>query len=60
MVLSRYAAIMAPMDHTPIDDLLSELEASDPADAPDIADAIAVALSEELEAEDGDPPATPA
>jgi len=47
------------MDHTPLDDLLTGLEAADPADAPETADAIAAALSEQLEEDDGDEPETP-
>jgi hypothetical protein len=47
------------MDHTPLDDLLTGLEAADPADAPEIADAIAAALSEQLAKDDGDEPETP-
>lgn len=45
---------MQPMDHTPIDDLLSDLEDADPAEAPPIADEIANALSDQLEEDDGD------
>lgn len=45
---------MAGMDHTPIDQLLADLESADPAEAPAIADEIAVALSDELEDDDGD------
>lgn len=59
MVLSHNAAIMTPMDHTPLEDLLTGLEAADPADAPETADAIAAALSEQLDDDDGDPPETP-
>jgi hypothetical protein len=50
---------MESMDHTPLDDLLTGLEAADPADAPETADAIAAALSEQLEEDDGDEPETP-
>ena len=48
--LSRRRGIMALMDTTPTDDLLRELEEADPAEAPDPADRIAAALTEELEA----------
>lgn len=41
---------MLPMDDTPIDSLISELESADPSDAPDIADAIATELSQTLDA----------
>ena len=52
---------MRPMDDTPIDSLLSELEAADPADAPQVADSVADALSERLEADTGeDDPASEA
>jgi hypothetical protein len=37
------------MDDTPMDEMLSELEDGDPADAPDLADAIADRLAEDLE-----------
>ena len=40
---------MQLMDHTPIDELVSELESADPAEAPPIADAVAARLSEELD-----------
>ena len=43
---------MRSMDHTPLDDLVSDLESADPADAPDLADAIAARLSAELEEEE--------
>jgi len=56
--LSHCPAIMPDMDHTPHDEMLDELEAADPADAPEKADAIASALSEQLEREDGDEPET--
>ena len=59
MNLSPGPAIMPDMDHTPHDELLTELEAADPADAPEKADLIAAALSEQLEADDGDEPETP-
>ena len=63
MVLSHGTAIMPDMDDTPLDDLLSELEESDPADSPETADAIAAMLSELLDGEDGtgdgDEPETP-
>ncbi len=59
MVLSHSPAIMPVMDDTPLDDLLTELEAKDPAESPDLADAIAATLSEQLEAEDGDGSETP-
>ena len=58
-ILSHDKAIMESMDHTPPDDLLTGLEAADPADAPEMADAIAAALSEQLEDDDGDEPETP-
>jgi hypothetical protein len=48
---------MQGMDDTPMDPKLSELEATDPADAPELADAIADALSDELEADEEDDPA---
>ncbi len=51
---------MPAMDHKPIDELLTELGTADPAEAPEIADAIASDLSETLETEDGDEPETPA
>lgn len=41
------------MDHTPIDRMLTDLEESDPAEAPDIADAAAAALAELLDEEEG-------
>jgi hypothetical protein len=43
------------MDDTPIEETLASLEAADPADAPDIADAIAAELSTLLESEEDDP-----
>lgn len=45
---------MLAMDHKPIDDLVTELEASDPADAPPVADAVAGRLAAELDDEDED------
>lgn len=59
VILTHGAAIMPSMDDTPLDDLLTELEAADPAEAPETADAIASTLSEQLEADDGDEPETP-
>ncbi len=59
MVLLLRAAIMPVMDHKPIEDLLTELETVDPADAPEVADAIASELSSQLESEDGDRSETP-
>ena len=50
---------MPVMDHKPIEDLLTELETVDPADAPEVADAIASELSSQLESEDGDRSETP-
>jgi hypothetical protein len=50
---------MPVMDDTPLDELLTELETADPAEAPEIADAIAADLSEMLETDDGDEPETP-
>ncbi len=50
---------MPVMDHKPLDELLTELETADPAEAPEIADAIAADLSEALETDDGDEPETP-
>jgi hypothetical protein len=44
-----------------MDDLLTELESADPAKAPDLADSIAAALSEQLESDESeDQPAAPA
>src|SRR3972149_1795779 len=43
----------APMDDTPVDSLLPTLEAADPAEAADIADAIVERLGKALE-EEGD------
>ena len=40
---------MGFMDTTRIDELLTELEAADPADAPDIADALTAALAHSLD-----------
>ena len=42
-----------------LDEMLTELETADPAEAPEIADAIASDLSEMLETDDGDEPETP-
>jgi hypothetical protein len=50
---------MPVMDHKPLDEMLTELETADPAEAPEIADAIASDLSEKLETDDGDEPETP-
>lgn len=41
------------MDDTPLDAMLSELESSDPADAPPVADEIARRLAERLDEGDG-------
>ena len=62
MVLWPGPAIMPVMDHTRIDDLLSELETADPAEAPDKANEIATLLSTDLETEssEGNPPEAPA
>lgn len=38
------------MDDTQLDQLVSELEAADPADAPEIADAAVAGLAEQLDA----------
>jgi hypothetical protein len=43
------------MDDTPIEDLLASLEAADPAEAPELADAVAADLSALLESEEDDP-----
>jgi len=43
------------MDDTPMDDKLAGLEDADPADAPEVADAIAAELSVLLEAEEDGP-----
>jgi hypothetical protein len=59
LILSPGPAIMPVMDHKPLDELLTELETADPAEAPEIADAIAADLSEALETDDGDEPETP-
>ena len=48
------------MDPTPTDELISQLADADPAEAPDPADAVAAALSEELESDEGDEAAPPA
>jgi hypothetical protein len=40
------------MDDTPVDSLLSDLEESDSADAPDVADAVADRLTQALEDEE--------
>ncbi|MCH7585270.1 MAG: hypothetical protein IH941_08930 [Acidobacteria bacterium] len=47
------------MNHKPLDQLLTELETADPAEAPEIADAIASTLSDTLDTDDGDQPETP-
>jgi len=44
------------MDDTPVDPMLTELEAVDAADAPDLADQIAESLASDL---DGDPEEAP-
>jgi hypothetical protein len=41
------------MDHTPIDQLLFDLDGADPADAPSIADVLASRLSDELDTDAG-------
>lgn len=46
---------MTPMDDTPIEQTLASLEAADPADAPGLADTLAVELSALLESEEDDP-----
>lgn len=43
---------MLAMDHTPIEELLSELEETDPADAPPIAEEIGDRLSVEIDEDD--------
>jgi hypothetical protein len=48
------------MDHTPIEELLNELESVDPADAADIAHEVASSLSDELETDAGGDSETPA
>lgn len=45
----------APMDDTPIEELLASLEAADPAEAPELADEVAADLSALLESEEDDP-----
>lgn len=45
---------MVAMDDTPMDRMLSDLAAADPAEAPAIVDQLTDALSEELEAGEGD------
>ena len=40
---------MGDMDTTRIEELLSELETSDPAKAPDVADELAAALADQLD-----------
>lgn len=42
------------MDTTPIESMISELDAADPAEAPPLADAVADALTEELEGKPDD------
>jgi hypothetical protein len=49
--LSADAGIMPRMDDTPVDQILTELEAADAADAPDLADSIAEALAHDLDAD---------
>ena len=51
---------MALMDHTPTDQLLSELETADPSDAVTIADAIVGRLGAALAEEGDDADAPPA
>jgi hypothetical protein len=41
------------MDHTPIEDLLTDLETIDPAEAADVADEVAGRLSDELDDAEG-------
>lgn len=48
------------MDHTPIDQLLSDLDGADPAEAPPIADVVASRLSDELDTDAGAGPAASA
>jgi hypothetical protein len=45
---------MASMDDTPIEELVSELEAADPADAPEVADAVAAELARRLDPPDAE------
>ena len=49
---------MGDMDTTRIEELLTELEASDPANAPDVADELTAALADQLDgaAATGSPP----
>ena len=47
------------MDDTTIDQLLTELDEVDPADAPEVADRLAVELEAELDDLDGEEPAAP-
>lgn len=51
---------MPAMDDTTLDQKLTDLESADPADAPDLADAIASTLSDLLEDGEGDDTAPPA
>ncbi len=55
--LSAPAAIMARMDTTQTERLLTDLAAADPADAPDLADEIADELAARLEAPPAEEPA---
>ena len=43
---------MAPMDDTPLDRMITELESADPAEAPDAADAGAQELARRLDSGD--------
>ncbi len=52
--LSARPVIMARMDTTPNERLLTDLAEADPADAPDIADELADRLSDELDEPTGD------
>jgi predicted RNase H-like nuclease len=54
---------MGDMDTTRIDELLTELETSDPAHAPDVADELTAALADQLDGAgsiDSESPAEPA
>lgn len=58
--LSVAEGIMPRMDDTSLDRLVSDLEEADPADAPDIADAIAVELADQLDGPDEEAAPDPA
>jgi len=49
---------MVRMDHKPTDELLTELDEADPAEAPELADAVADQLERAID--DGAEPAPPA